>query len=359
MTKSTLNLLNAVPYHRSVGHIILEITMKPFNILLAVATAATLGSAAPAAGETLKAEGGSAAGLSALVPQLLSKYAADDHEIRVNVDQTLTRSALKVATGAIDLASTPAGAFHRMTKGVGPFKQMGESAVEASGNIRSLFSFLGGHIHPLTYADSGVEDWEDLRGKRVFVGPPAGSASSQTMAMIEAVTGMKGGEDYEAIKLAWSAANQAFEDGKFDLFMRSGFIGSAAIEQFGASTKFRILGIPEEVIGTPAWDKYEETPGYTTDPVPAGSYANQVNNDEDLLATAFVMFISVHKDMNEGTAYNLTKAMFENLDDAHSVNRGLAPLSLDNAFASLSAPLHPGAIRYYEEVGVDIPAHLR
>ncbi len=333
--------------------------MKPFRFLLASATAASLAAAVPAAGETLKAEGGAAAGLSSLVPQLLSKYAADDHEIRVNVGQTLTRSALKVATGAIDLTSTPAGAFDRMAKGVGPYKQMGESAVEASGNIRSLFSFLGGHFHPLTYADSGVEDWEDVRGKRVFVGPPAGSASAQTMSMIEAMTGMKGGEDYEAIKLAWSAANQAFEDGKFDVFFRSGTIGSAAVDQLGTATKFRILGIPEEVIGTPAWDKYLSTPGYAADLLPAGTYSNQINNDEDLLATAYVMFISVHKDMNERTAYDLTKAMFENLDDAHSVNQGLAPLTLDNAFTSLRAPLHPGAIRYYEEVGVDIPAHLR
>ena len=179
-----------------------------------------LASVIPATAETLKAEGGSAAGLSALVPQLLSKYTADGHEIRVNVDQTLTRSALKVATGAIDLASTPAGAFARMKVGKGPYKDLGQEAIDASGNIRSLFAFLGGHVHVITYADSGIESWEDLRGKRVFVGPPAGSFSAQTMKLIETVTGMKANEDYEAIRLAWGAANQAFEDGKFDLKAR-------------------------------------------------------------------------------------------------------------------------------------------
>ena len=51
--------------------------------------------------------------------------------------------------------------------------------------------------------------------------------------------------------------------------------------------------------------------------------------------------------------------MFENLEDAHSVSDGLAPLTLDNAFVSLKAPLHPGAIRYYEEVGVAVPNSLR
>ena len=71
------------------------------------------------------------------------------------------------------------------------------------------------------------------------------------------------------------------------------------------------------------------------------------------------MFVSVNKKMDDQTAYDLTKAMFENLDDAHSVNQGLSPLTLDNAFVSLGAPLHPGAIKYYEEVGVDIPDNLR
>lgn len=318
-----------------------------------------LASAFPATAETLKAEGGSAAGLSALVPQLLSKYSAGDHEIRVNVDQTLTRAALKVATGAIDLASTPAGAFARMQVGKGPYKDLGQEAIDASDNIRSLFAFLGGHVHVITYADSAIESWEDIRGKRVFVGPPAGSFSAQTIKLIETVTGMKANEDYEAIRLAWGAANQAFEDGKFDVFMRSGTIGSAAVDQFGSAKQFRLLGVPEEIIGTPAWDAYLETPGYAADVLPAGTYSNQSNNDEDVLASAFVMFVSVNKDMDEQTAYDLTKAMFHNLDDAHSVNAGLTPLTLDNAFVSLGAPLHPGAIRFYEEVGVTIPDNLR
>ncbi len=325
----------------------------------AIAAAFALASLTIAQADTLKAEGGSAAGLSALVPQLLSKYAAPDHEIRVNVDQTLTRAALKVATGAIDMASTPAGAFSRMRVGKGPYKDLGQEAIDASGNIRSLFSFLGGHIHVMTYEDSGVESWEDIKGKRVFVGPPAGSASAQTMKLIESITGFKANEDYEAIKLAWSAASQAFEDGKFDVFMRTGTIGSAAVDQYGAAKKFRLLGIPEEVIGTDAWNDYLSTPGYAADTLPAGSYSNQVNNDEDLLATAYVMFLSVNKEMDDDIAYHLTKSMFENLDDAHAVNQGLVPLTLDNAFVSLGAPLHPGAIRYYEDMGVSIPNNLR
>ncbi len=107
----------------------------------------------------------------------------------------------------------------------------------------------------------------------MFIGPPAGSFSAQTMALIEATTGMKPNEDYEAIRLAWGAANQAFEDGKFDAFLRSGTIGSAAIDQLGSATPFRLIGIPDEVIGTEAWEKYLQTPGYAADVLPADKLA--------------------------------------------------------------------------------------
>jgi hypothetical protein len=324
------------------------------GVVLACATVAT-----PSFAETLKAEGGSAGGLSALVPQLLSKYAADSHEVRVNVDQTLTRSALKVATGAIDIASTPSGAFAKMQVGKGPYKKLAEEAITASANIKSLFSYIGGHVHVIVDAESDIKSWDDLRGKRVYIGPPAGSFGSQAQGMIRAITGMESGTDYEGIKLAWGAANQAWADGKFDVFLRPGTMGSAAIDQFGSARPFRLLGIPADVIGTKAWDKFLETPGYAADTIPAGTYKNQANNDQDQYASAYVMFMSVNTEMKEQTAYDLTKAMFENLDDAHSVSGGLSPLTLNNAFVSLSAPLHPGALRYFDEVGANVPDHLR
>lgn len=124
--------------------------MKSFRLAAAAVSVSLCGLAGSVSAEVLKAEGGSAAGLSALVPQLMSKYAAENHEIRVNVDQTLTRAALKAASGSIDMAITPAGAYHKMTQGKGPYKKLADKAVAASGDMRSLFSFLGGHVHAMT-----------------------------------------------------------------------------------------------------------------------------------------------------------------------------------------------------------------
>ena len=173
------------------------------------------------------------------------------------------------------------------------------------------------------------------------------------------MTGYKPGKDYKAVKLGWGAANQAFEDGKFDMFMRPQMIGSAMIEQFGASKKIRVLNIPEKVRKSAAWQEYEKTPGRTLDLLPAGTYSNVVNNDKDINAAAYVMMVTVNKKMDDGTAYKLTAAVFDNIAAVHSVSPALHPLTIETAFRNNVVPVHPGAAKFYAEKGVEVPAKLR
>lgn len=309
----------------------------------------------------LRGEAGAPSGSTAVIMQLLSKYAAQDSNItvKVNTGQTLTRSLLKLSDAKIEVAITPVGAFSAMTKGKGPYKKLGDKAIEASKNVRSLFAFLGGHFHPITYADSGIKAFKDIKGKTVFVGPPSGSASGQSIGIIRAVTGFEPGKDYKAVKLGWGAANQAFEDGKFDLFMRPQMIGSAMINQFGASKKIRLLNIPEATRQSDAWKNYEKTPGRTLDLLPSGTYSNVVNNAENINAAAYVMMVTVNKGMDDDTAYKLTKAVFDNIKAVHSVSPALHPLTLKTVFRNNVVPVHPGAAKFYKENGVDVPAKLQ
>lgn len=335
--------------------------MKSLTTLaLTAALAATVSTSANSQ-TILRGEAGAPAGSTAVIMQLLSKYAAADSKItvKVNTGQTLTRSLLKLASDKIEVAVTPVGAFAAMTKGRGPYKKLGDKAKSASKNVRSLFAFLGGHFHPVTYADSGIKDFKDIKGKTVFVGPPSGSASRQSIGIIAAVTGYKPGKDYEAVKLGWGAANQAFEDGKFDLFMRPQMIGSAMINQFGASKKIRILNIPEAVRKTDAWQKYEKTPGRTLDLLPAGTYSNAVNNSENINAAAYVMMVTVNKNMDNDTAYKLTRAVFDNIKAVHSVSPALHPLTVKTAFRNNIVAVHPGAAKFYGEQGIEVPAELQ
>ncbi len=96
----------------------------------------------------------------------------------------------------------------------------------------------------MTLAGSGIEDWSDIAGTTVFTGPPAGSASATSEAIIRIITGYEPGEDYEAVRLSWGEGYSALANGQIDMMVRPAEVGSANIERFGLSGEFTILSIP-------------------------------------------------------------------------------------------------------------------
>jgi TRAP-type uncharacterized transport system substrate-binding protein len=88
-----------------------------------------------------------------------------------------------------------------------------------------------GAYHITTFADSGITRLEELKGKRVYLGPPGGAAYVTTSRLIEAVTGMKPDKDYEVARLGWDAASQSFQDGHIDVYFNPTLAPSPVISQ--------------------------------------------------------------------------------------------------------------------------------
>jgi TRAP-type uncharacterized transport system substrate-binding protein len=65
--------------------------------------------------------------------------------------------------------------------------------------------------------------------------------------------------------------------------------------------------------------------------------------------------IATHKDMPEEVIYNITKAYWEGLEDEKGSTPWLRNMSLDGVFADMNMPMHPGAVRYFREIGLDVP----
>lgn len=316
--------------------------------------------AAPLSAQTLSIEGGGSASTTGLLPQAFAPYAAEaGYNLQVVLDQVLTRSIMKVAAGQLDLSVGPPTAFRAMQRGVGPYAENAEQAMELSANVRSLFAFQGSTMHPTVWADSGIETWEDIRGLRVFVGPPAGAAAAQSTGMVEAASGLVAEQDYEIVRLPWGQATQAFQDGQFDVYIAFFPIGSQSIAELGLQRQVRILGIPDDVVGSEPWAEFEQRSGVAGVTIPAGTYGDAVaNGDVALHAGADSMMIVVNVDMDEQTAYDLTKAYFEALPEMMASNALLASQNPDRPFFGITARLHPGAIRYFQEVGINIPEDL-
>lgn len=331
--------------------------MKTFVASLLIGSAVV---ATPVASQTLSIEGGGSASTTGLVPQAFAPYAAEaGYDIQVVLDQVLTKSIMKVGAGQLDLSVAPPPAFKAMETGIGPYAANADQAKRLAGNVRALFAFQGSTMHPTVWADSGIESWEDVKGKRVFIGPPAGAAASQSSGMVEAASGLELGDDYEGIKLPWGQATQGFRDGQFDVYIAFLPVGSQTMTELGLQRQVRILGLPDGLTGSDAWTDYENRSGVTSVTIPAGLYGEAVvNGDADMEAGATSMMVVAHKDLEEQAAYDLTKAYFEALPEMKASNALLASQDGSKPLFGITAKLHPGAIRYYEEQGIEIPADL-
>lgn len=331
--------------------------MKHILASLLVACATAL----PASAQTLSIEGGGSASTTGLLPQAFAPHAAAaGHDIQVVLNQTLTKSLMKVGAGQLDLAVTPPAAYRAMQRGVGPYKSSADQAKAFSEDVRALFAFQGSTMHPIVWADSGIESWEDLKGKRIFVGPPAGAAAGMTHGYIEVASGMKPDEDYEQVRLPWGQAAQGFRDGQYDMYMAYYPVGSQTITELGLQRPIRILPLPADVHSTEAWQAYGAKSGIQEANIAAGSYGDAVaNGDADFVTGATSMMITANAAMDEQTAYDLTKAYMDALPEMKAANALLATQDADNVLFGITAKLHPGASRYYDEQGIAVPDALK
>lgn len=308
--------------------------------------------------ENLQMDAGGAASVTGMLPQAYAQYTSREGiNLQVVLGQTLTRSVMMLGAGQLGSSVVPPPAFSAMQRGVGPYANMADQAKEMSKNVRSITGLPGSTYHAITWERDGIESWDDIRGKRVFVGPPAGAANMQIMGMIESASGLVDG-DYEAVRAPWGAAVQGFQDGQYDVLVLSAPVGQQSINEMSLQNPIRILGIPEERIGTPEWNAYVEAAAMSYTVIPAGTYRGQVNGDEDIITASNIMFLGVGASMSDDMAYRLAKAYWENIEELKASNALLRTISTENPFEGINAPLHPGAISYYQEQGIDIPENL-
>ncbi|MEM9757259.1 MAG: TAXI family TRAP transporter solute-binding subunit [Pseudomonadota bacterium] len=277
--------------------------------------------------------------------------------IQVNAGQTLTRSMLSGARGEIEFFSSVPSLVGLMANGQAMYEPV-EDAPEVAGNLRAILGFQAGAYHPVTLAGSGIESWEDIEGRTIFTGPPAGSAAATSEALIRIITGFEPGEDYEAVRLSWGEGYAALADGQIDMMVRPAEIGSANIERFGLSGEFRVFSIPEETLATEEMQALFGRPGRGMMEFDGGLYQGQLT-EGTITALGFFQFIGTHADVDEEVVYQATRAFWENLDDVHATALFLQAVTPETAFTAVNVPLHPGALRYYEEAGFDIPDALR
>jgi TRAP transporter TAXI family solute receptor len=279
-------------------------------------------------------------------------------EIQVNATGAATQHALEAADENLDFFMWSASVHDAMIKGANMYAQIPQAPTLAK-DLRAVFSFPLGLYHITTYADSGITELEDIEGKSVFLGPPGGGAAVIMQKIIEGATGHTPGEDYESVQLGWDAAAQSFQDGRIDVYINPTNAPSPVIQQMALSRDIRFLGLTPEQMEKPAVQAVLNRPGGVLGDIEAGTYGDNQANEDNVQTLGSIVGIGVGKHVPEETVYKVTKAFWEGVEAAEENTPWLRRISLENALDDLNLPLHPGAARYYEEIGMEIPADIQ
>ena len=311
------------------------------------------------AGQTLKMatiSPGSSAYLTMTTMATMINQAQQEIEIKVDATGAATKHMIDLAEGMIDICMNSPVVYSLMKAKKAMYSKL-ENAPELAKNLNLLFWFPYGQYHVVTYADAGIKTLNDIRGKRVFLGPPGGGAWNAAREWIEVTTGMKPNEDFDNVKGSWSSAFQGFQDRQFDVYIAGGIAPFPQVDQLGLTSKLHLLGLTKaEFEANEAAMKSTSKPGREVGIIPAGIYGKGVDNKEDVYTLGSVVGVTVNKSMDDETAYKLTKLFWEEAKKNSDTHPWLKNLSKQYAVQEGGMKLHPGAAKYYKEQGVTIPA---
>lgn len=285
--------------------------------------------------------------------------------VQVQEGQALTRVQLAVARGEMDMGTIPLVTTFLMRNGLAMFSDLGaEQGAELSANLGAITGFSAGVYHPMVFAESGIESWSDIEGRRVFIGAPTGGAAVQVQQMIRLITGFEPGEDYEAVQLDWGAGVQGMLDGTIDMVIRPGTLPAGYVDRLTSAGPIRILGIPADVAATEDFTRFSNAPGTLPAQIPSDLYdAELVEVVNDGTTMAIGLALVVNMSMDETLAHDLTAAYIAGLDEAMGAAPWVPNMGLEEGIFGLSPitglRLHPGALRAWEAAGRIIPDHLR
>ena len=266
-----------------------------------------------------------------------------EHGIRCSVEST-GGSVYNVNTmraGELDMGVVQSDVQYNALKGEGEeFTDAGPYA-----ELRAVFSLHPEPFTVLARADSGIETFDDLKGKRVNVGNP-GSGQRSTMEVLMEAKGWTMDEFALASELKSAEQAQALADNNIDAIVFTVGHPSGSIQE--ATTTVDAKLIP--VSGPEVDQLVDSNPYYSKATIPGGMYRG---TDEDVETFGVKATLVSSTAVPDEVIYAVTKAVFENFEDFKKLHPAFANLEKEAMVTeALSAPLHPGAERYYKEAGL-------
>jgi len=243
-----------------------------------------------------------------------------------------------VLAGDVDLGIAQSDTQYYALKGVGPFKDQPQA------KLRVLFSVYPELVTLVVRDDANVAKFEDLKGKRVAIGTP-GSGTRATVDLVMEAFGMKRADLRSAEELKFLELVPALCDRKIDAFVFVAGHPNLILQDAANTCATHIVAIA----GPPIDKLLADRPYFAKADIPGGMYKG---TDAPRSSIGTMATVVVSADMAESTAYAITRAVFENFEDFKKLHPAIANLSRDTALKGDTVPFHPGAVKYFKEVGL-------
>jgi hypothetical protein len=215
--------------------------------------------------------------------------------------------------------------------------------------VRALAVLYPNRMHVVTIEGTGVTKMADLKGKRVSTGSGGSATEVFAFRVIEAA-GLDKDKDMKRERLGVAESVNALKDRKIDAFFWVGGLPTAAVTDLSNSPGAKIKMIDIANLVPAMTKKYGSI--YIKDVIPKYIYKGM---EADNQAATVTNLLAVHQNMDDKTAYAITKTLFENIVDLVRVHAEAVNIKLENQRAENSSiPWHPGAIKYFAERGIKI-----
>jgi TRAP transporter TAXI family solute receptor len=208
--------------------------------------------------------------------------------------------------------------------------------------LRAVAGLYNNYIQIIANAESGIKSIADLKGKRISVGAPKSGTELNARAILKAA-GLSYKDFSKVEYLGFGESVELMKNRQLDVTLQSVGLGAASIRDLAVSINIVLVSIPADVVAKVA------DPAYEAATIAANTYSGQ----KTAVPTVAIKNILVtHEGVPVDTVYAMTKSMFDNLDGlvaAHTAAKGIVK---KDAASGLPIPLHPGAEKYYREVGL-------
>lgn len=217
-------------------------------------------------------------------------------------------------------------------------------------SLRTLLAAYPNAVQIVVPANSDIQSIDDLRGKRVSVGAPGSGTELNARAILEG-NGMSYADLASAQRLNFNETADALRDGDIDVGIWSVGPPTSSIMNLAATRNIRLLGLDEEEMAKAR----EQEPIFVEYTLPSGIYDGVT---EEVTTVGIPNIWIVSSEMDEELAYQLTKMMLENIDELIAIHPSAETTTAEFTVSASPVPMHPGAVRYFEEIGIEVPEHL-